>query len=348
MRNSFFSCRLYTALDAALYALLVTVAALYALWWYLFLFGESRQLWLHLVWVNLARHIPEKDCTFGADCDHESLVWWYLYLADASWMALSFVITNALIVIVNSQLSVLAAWEEMLSLSCQVNCVQLFLWAFNRSDDCAIVLFPVSDLSVGTSCQNLIFFVVKKGLLESCWFEQAKESCVIFQVPNNTWSVTACWNSLWVVFVDLDWPNTASVFFQWGFHDLSLLGDSPNSDLTFSTAWNDSVAICSCSYRRASVIMSVIDDVKQFTRLGQEGSDLTITPSWDDWLSIMHEKYAVALKAWDLNSQEFLSVFGIPDSDFVDRGCSKNVREALRESNVVNSFVVASVSQFWG
>ena len=31
MRNSFFSRRLYTALDAALYALLVTVAALYAL-----------------------------------------------------------------------------------------------------------------------------------------------------------------------------------------------------------------------------------------------------------------------------------------------------------------------------
>jgi hypothetical protein len=31
MRNSFFSCRLYTALHAALYALLVTVAALYTL-----------------------------------------------------------------------------------------------------------------------------------------------------------------------------------------------------------------------------------------------------------------------------------------------------------------------------
>ena len=152
MRNSFFSRRLYTALDAALYTLLVTVAAFYALWWYLFLFGESRQLWLNLIGVNLARHVPEKDCTLWAYCNHESLVWWYLYLADASWVALSFVVAHAFVVVVNSQLSILAAREEMLSFGCQVNRVQLFFWAFNWSDDCAVILLPVSYLSVWTSC----------------------------------------------------------------------------------------------------------------------------------------------------------------------------------------------------
>ncbi len=217
-------------------------------------------------------------------------------------MALAFVVANTLIVIIDSQLSVLSAWEEMLSFGRQVNRVELFVWTLNWTDDCSIVLLPVSYLSVWTCGQDLILFVVEKGLLESCWFEQTEKSCVVLEVPNDAWTVTACWYSLWVVFVDLDWPDSASVLLKWGLHDLGLLWNLPNSNFTLSTTWNDSGTIWTCSNWCASVIMSIINDVEQFTGLRQEGSDFTIAPSWDDGLSVVHEEHTVALKPWNLNS----------------------------------------------
>ncbi len=177
-------------------------------------------------------------------------------------MALAFVITNALIVIVDSQLSVLTAWKEMLSFWGQVNRVQFLVRSFDRTDDCAVVFLPVSYFSVRTCCENLVLLTVKKGLLEGGWFEKTEKSCVGFKVPNDAWTIAAGWNGLRIVLVDLDWPNSASVFFKWGFHDLGLLWNFPDSNFTFSTTWNDSCTIWSCCYCCASVIVGIIDDIK--------------------------------------------------------------------------------------
>ena len=43
-----------------------------------------------------------------------------------------------------------------------------------------------------------------------------------------------------------------------------------------------------------------------------------------------------------------MSGLGVPDSDIVQRGGSEEFRVASRESNVVDSFIMACVSQFWG
>lgn len=61
----------------------------------------------------------------------------------------------------------------------------------------------------------------------------------------------------------------------------------------------------------------------------------------------MHEKYTEALQAWNLNSQKLLSVFGVPYSDFIERGSCEDIREIVREANIINFFVMTGISQFW-
>lgn len=61
----------------------------------------------------------------------------------------------------------------------------------------------------------------------------------------------------------------------------------------------------------------------------------------------MHKEDTVAFQPWNLNSKQFLSVVGIPYSNFIHRGSSKDLRESVWEGNIVNSLVMASVPQFW-
>lgn len=63
--------------------------------------------------------------------------------------------------------------------------------------------------------------------------------------------------------------------------------------------------------------VGVIDDVHEFARLRIEGSDLSVTPSTDDTLSISHERDAVTLYRRHLDSQNLVSVLGVPNSDVV-------------------------------
>ena len=95
------------------------------------------------------------------------------------------------------------------------------------------------------------------------------------------------------------------------------------------------------------MVVCVVDGVEEFARLGEEGSDLSVVPSREDALSIGHEFDAVALEAWNLNSEEFLSALGVPDTDVIGGAGSKEIRVARWEGNVVDTFAVASVSQFW-
>lgn len=80
----------------------------------------------------------------------------------------------------------------------------------------------------------------------------------------------------------------------------------------------------------------------------QEGSDLSIVPTREDGLSIRLEEHAVAFKAWHLNSEELLSSLGVPHSDVVKRAGGEELRVAGWEGDVIDSLVVASVSELWG
>ena len=78
---------------------------------------------------------------------------------------------------------------------------------------------------------------------------------------------------------DLDVCNSSSVFFEGSFHDLSLMADLPDSNFTLHTSGNNSLAVIGWHERCNSVVVSVVDGIEEFSRLGQEGSDLTIVPA---------------------------------------------------------------------
>lgn len=49
----------------------------------------------------------------------------------------------------------------------------------------------------------------------------------------------------------------------------------------------------------------------------QEGTDLAIAPATDNALAVLHEADGVALHVGHLDSQQLLSVLGVPDADVV-------------------------------
>ena len=73
----------------------------------------------------------------------------------------------------------------------------------------------------------------------------------------------------------------------------------------------------------------------------QEGSDLTITPTREDGLTIGLEENAVALEAWNLNSEKFLSSLCVPHSNIVQGAGGEEFRVTSWEGNVVDLLVMA-------
>lgn len=66
------------------------------------------------------------------------------------------------------------------------------------------------------------------------------------------------------------------------------------------------------------MIVSVVDYVEKLAGLREEGADFAVAPTGDDGFAVVHEKDAEALKAGNLDSQELLAIFGVPDSDLID------------------------------
>ena len=93
------------------------------------------------------------------------------------------------------------------------------------------------------------------------------------------------------------------------------------------------------------MVVGIIDGEEKFSRLWQESSYLSIIPSRENALAILGEEEAVALKAWNLDSQEFLPCLGVPHSDIVHAACGEELRVASWEDDVVDSLVVTGVSQ---
>lgn len=95
------------------------------------------------------------------------------------------------------------------------------------------------------------------------------------------------------------------------------------------------------------MIMSIVDNIEKFARLRQKSPNFTIRPARNNRLPILHKEDTVALKPRDLDSQQLLSVLGIPDTNLVD-GCSgKHIRVPIRKNNIIDSIIMTSVSEFW-
>ena len=103
-----------------------------------------------------------------------------------------------------------------------------------------------------------------------------------------------------------------------GLHDLSLVTDFPDTDFSLHTSRDNSLAVSSWSKGSYTVIVRVIDGVEETTRLREESSDLSITPSRENTLSISHEFHTEALEPWDFDTEELLSCGGIPDTNIVN------------------------------
>lgn len=98
-------------------------------------------------------------------------------------------------------------------------------------------------------------------------------------VPNDAGAVVRGRDSLSVILVNLYLVNTATVLLERALHDLSLARDSPHADLTLLTTGDDSLAVVSSDQRGDTVVMSVVDSVKQLTRLREESSNLAVGPT---------------------------------------------------------------------
>lgn len=76
-----------------------------------------------------------------------------------------------------------------------------------------------------------------------------------------------------------------------------------------------------------------------------EGSDFAVAPAADDTLSVSGEGDAVALEVWHLDSEQLLTVLGVPDSDVVYGAGGKQVGVVVGEGYVVDSAVMACISK---
>lgn len=75
-----------------------------------------------------------------------------------------------------------------------------------------------------------------------------------------------------------------------------------------------------------------------------EGTDLSITPTRDDAFTISHERDSVALAVGVVDTEEFSSVLGIPDTDVIHRAGGENIGVVVWESYVIYSIRMSSVS----
>lgn len=92
--------------------------------------------------------------------------------------------------------------------------------------------------------------------------------------------------------------------------------------------------------------MCVVDDVHKTAGLGVERPDFTVVPSTEDALAIVGEGNTVTLNIRNLNSKQFLSIVGVPNSDITEGTGGKHIRIAARKRDVIDLFIMAGVSQF--
>lgn len=173
-------------------------------------------------------------------------------------MAFSFILADPWIIIINSELSILTSNDKVISLVSDCNWIQLAFRAFQWPDDLTIIFLPISDLPIAAGSENMVLFRVEDCLLEGGRLEQAQNSGMWFDIPDDSGAIPTRTHSLCVFFVDLNWPDPSPVLLHAGFHSLCLFGDPPNSDFSFCSPWNYSLSIDGWSHACAAMIMCIV------------------------------------------------------------------------------------------
>ena len=136
-------------------------------------------------------------------------------------------------------------------------------------------------------------------------------------VPDDAGTVVRRGDCLGIASVDFDVRDSASVLLKRSLHNLGLVADFPDSDLSLHTSRDNSLTVGGWGQRCDSVVVRVVDGIQKTARLGQESSDLSIAPSRKDALAVSHELDAEALEARDFDAEQLLTSGGIPHSDVV-------------------------------
>ena len=193
------------------------------------------------------------------------------YFSDGSRVAASLVIFLTVVVAPNFEDGVFSSRYKMLTRASDCESIQFsFLGSVNLANNLTIELLPISDLAVTASGQKLILVRMEDNLFEQRRFEQADDSAVAIQIPDNAATVAARADCLIVVLADLNRPDSSTVFLERGLHRLGLLADLPNTHLAFAASRKNLLAVSSCSDSRYSVMVGIVDDIEDLTRLGKE------------------------------------------------------------------------------
>jgi len=294
------------------------------------------------------RHVPHENCSLCSNWDQSFLIWWDLNLGNISRMANSLVIADSFIVVPEFNSLVLTTRNKVLTIFSNAESIDLSsLTSIKHSDSLSIKAIPVGNFSVASCSKDLRLIWMIKHLLEHGRLKETHHSGVVKDVPDDAWSIEWRRNGLSVLFVDFDIWNSSSVFFQGAFHDLSLSTDSPNANFSFHTSGDDFLAVGGSWNGCDTVVVSIVDGEEELAGLWEEGSDLTIVPTRKNAFSITGEENTVALEAWYFNSQELLSSLCVPYSDIIQTASCEELRIAQWERYIINSLVMASVSQLW-
>ena len=185
-------------------------------------------------------------------------------------------------------------------------------------------------------------------LLKQGRLEEADDSVERADVPHNAGPVAAGTHGLVVIFGDLDGPDTTAVLLHGGFHGLALLAETEDTDFAFGAAGDHAAAVGSERQGGDAVEVGVVDDVHQTAGLRVEGADFAVVPATENALAVGGKSDAVAFDVGHLNSEQFLSIVGVPDADVGQGAGGEDIGVPGGESDVVDFIEVARVAQFGG
>lgn len=229
---------------------------------------------------HLLGHVPHEDCTLGSNRDNCSLIGRDHNLSDVARVANTLILASALIVVPELDSLVLATRDEVLTRLSDSKSVDLTsLRAIEHSDSLTVEAVPVGNLTVRAGGEDLRLIGVVEDLLEHAGLKHTHDTSVVHDVPDDSRTIIRGRDGLGITVVDLDGRNSGAVLFHGTFHNLSLSPDSPDTDLTFLATRDDLLVVRGGSNGSDTVVMGIVDGIKQFTRLRQESTNLTIIPA---------------------------------------------------------------------
>jgi len=253
-------------------------------------------------------HVPDENSTLSSGGHNELLVGGDGDLGDGAGVTDTLVVLDSFIVVPDLDDLVFSTGDVVLSFVEDGKGVDFTsAGSIEHADGLSVEAIPVGDLAVGTGGKDLRLIGVIEDGLEHGGFEEAHDTGVRLDVPDDARAIVRGGDGVGVGLVDLNIRDSASVFLEGSLHDLGLSSDSPDSNFSFHSSGDNVVAVVSAGEGGDSMVVGVVDSVEELSRLGEEGTDLTVVPSRDDAFTVGHEAAGVAFKSGNLNTEELLT-----------------------------------------